>query len=206
MKKILIILLLLSFTSQAKEFGASIGLNVADVSSKGTSSETESFSSKPSFMFDLNYNYEIDEKFMLIGLLGYSTNKTKVKDSGSTPFEGTAVFSYFKIGGLLKFVLNEHVSLYGGASYGFSDKAEIDVDTSSTGVSATIDYKKLSQYKVNDRASVTIGIGGQRDLKDITIRPRLMYEIGLNSAIELNSNNYEASFNTLSAVVDILFY
>ncbi len=199
MKKIFFIACILLNYKVFAQVGVTGSLNFASVESSGSGSSKESFDSSTAISFGIFYDHPLNEKIVFSGELGYSTYKADFTHSDYPTTTGNLTFSYIVLRPSIHFIVQEGLTLLAGTTIGLPQTSEIKLGTISW------DYSKDSNSDVKTRLALNFGASYLIPVNTIKIRPKFMYELALNNALEKTNSDYEAKFNSLIIGLDFLF-
>jgi len=193
--KIAIILLSLIFSSMSfAKVGITLGGNNPDFKSTNGATD-EKFDSKLGYDVGLIFDFALSGSISIGAEFGYSTFMADVK---SPTDDGDLTFSYLLIRPLVFIDLIGDFGIYFGGIYGKSQTAETKFSN------RTVDYNSLTNYDVKKRLAANIGIHYMIHMSDFELRPRFMYEKGIDELVT-STTGWKLEADVMMLVLDVLF-
>jgi len=170
-----------SVNAQDVNFGAKAGVNFATV----TGDETDDFESKTGFHVGVVAEIMLSDKFSFQPELVYSSQGTKISESGTEDFggityqyeeEATRKLDYLNLPLMAKYYVSEGLSIEAGPQIGFLINSEAEYEYSAT-------YEGTTESESETE-----------DLKDYTSSIDFGFNFGLGYKLE-NGLNFGARYN-----------
>ena len=210
MNKILMVCFLLISTNVfANQFGARFGLNQTYADATPTNGDIDE---ELGFSFGIFYERAINSKLNLsVDLLysAYNSSQTSltIPSTGFILEETEIEYRYLTIRPTVTYRVLKNFDLIGGLTLetplSAESKEETTTSNGSGGVNKTSQTNDVKSDSESLKISANIGIGYRFNFDSFTLIPRLMYQIGLNSAFD--SNGSELEIDALMLDFGVLF-